>query len=201
MMKKKRRKNHLSLISSHCQNDLKYAYLKEYKYPVVISSKLSYQQETSLLEVLRKCKEAIGWSIYDLKGISPLVCTHHIYLEENAKPIRQPQRRLNPHMQEVVRNEVLKLLQVGIIYSISDSTWVSSTQLVPKNSGATVIQNEKRESIPIRLTTRWKVCIDYRKLNVVTRKDHFPLPFMDQVLERVSGHPYYCFLDGYFGYF
>ncbi|KAL6312926.1 hypothetical protein AAG906_030891 [Vitis piasezkii] len=116
-------------------SDLKYAYLEEDKFPVVISSKLSYQQETSLLEVLRKCKEAIGWSISDLKGISPLVCTHHIYLEENAKPIHQPQRRLNPHMQEVVRNEVLKLLQAGIIYSISDSTWVSPTQVVPKKSG------------------------------------------------------------------
>ncbi|RVX19745.1 Retrovirus-related Pol polyprotein from transposon 17.6 [Vitis vinifera] len=86
-------------------NDLKYAYLEEDKYPVVISSKLSYQQETSLLEVLRKCKEAIGWSISNLKGISPLVFTHHIYLEENTKPIHQPQRQLNPHMQEVVRNE------------------------------------------------------------------------------------------------
>ncbi|RVW98145.1 Retrovirus-related Pol polyprotein from transposon opus [Vitis vinifera] len=127
------------------------------KFPVVISSKLSYQQETSLLEVLRKCKEAIGWSISDLKGISPLVCTHHIYLEENAKPIRQPQRQLNPHMQEVVRNEVLKLLQVGIIYSISDSTWVSPTQVVPKKSGVTVVQNEKGESIPTRLTTGWKI--------------------------------------------
>ncbi|RVW72073.1 Retrovirus-related Pol polyprotein from transposon 17.6 [Vitis vinifera] len=105
-------------------NDLKYAYLEEDKYPMVISSKLSYQQETSLFEVIRKCKEVIGWSVSDLKGISPLVCTHHIYLEENAKPIRQPQRRLNPHMQEVVRNEVLKLLQVGIIYSISDITWI-----------------------------------------------------------------------------
>ena len=103
-------------------NDLKYAYLEENKYLVVISSKLSYQQETSLLEILRKCKEAIGWFISNLKGISPLVCTHHIYLEENAKPIQQPQRRLNPHTQEVVRNKVLKLLQAGIIYSISDST-------------------------------------------------------------------------------
>ncbi|WJZ82828.1 hypothetical protein VitviT2T_002553 [Vitis vinifera] len=182
-------------------SDLKYAYLEEDKFPVVISSKLSYQQETSLLEVLRKCKEAIGWSISDLKGISPLVCTHHIYLEENAKPIRQPQRRLNPHMQEVVRNKVLKLLQAGIIYPISDSTWVSPTQVVPKKSGVTVVQNEKGESIPTRLITGWRVCIDYRKLNVVTRNDHFPLPFMDQVLERVSGHPYYCFLDGYSGYF
>ncbi|RVW92488.1 Retrovirus-related Pol polyprotein from transposon 17.6 [Vitis vinifera] len=84
-------------------------------------------------------------------------------MEEEAKPIRQFQRRLNPHLQEVVRAEVLKLLQAGIIYPISDSPWVSPIQV----------------------------------LNAVTRKDHFPLPFIDQVLERVSGHPFYCFLDGY----
>ncbi|KAL6337928.1 hypothetical protein AAG906_005393 [Vitis piasezkii] len=120
---------------------------------------------------------------------------------EEAKPIRQFQRRLNPHLQEVVRAEVLKLLQAGIIYPISDSPWVSPTQVVPKKSGITVVQNEKGEEITTRLTSGWRVCIDYRKLNAVTRKDHFPLPFIDQVLERVSGHPFYCFLDGYSGYF
>ncbi|RVX01276.1 Retrovirus-related Pol polyprotein from transposon 297 [Vitis vinifera] len=155
--------------------DLKYAYLEDdEKCPVVVSSTLTSDQEDSLLGVLRKCKKAIGWQISDLKGISPLVCTHHIYMEEDAKPVRQPQRRLNPHMQEVVRSEVLKLLQAGIIYPISDSLWVSPTQVVPKKSGIL-------------------------RLNSVTRKDHFPLPFMDQVLERVSGHPFYCFLDGYSG--
>ncbi|RVW76368.1 Retrovirus-related Pol polyprotein from transposon 297 [Vitis vinifera] len=122
-------------------------------------------------------------------------------MEEEAKPIRQLQRRLNPHLQEVVRAEVLKLLQAGIIYPISDSPWVSPTQVVPKKSGITVVQNEKGEEITTRLTSGWRVCIDYRKLNAVTRKDHFPLPFIDQVLERVSGHPFYCFLDGYSGYF
>ncbi|KAL6347369.1 hypothetical protein AAG906_017108 [Vitis piasezkii] len=158
-------------------------------------------QEKCLLEVLKRCKKAIGWQISDLKGISPLVCTHHIYMEEEAKPIHQLQRRLNPHLQEVVRAEVLKLLQAGIIYPISDSPWVSPTQVVPKKSGITVVQNEKGEEITTRLTLGWRVCIDYRKLNVVTRKDHFPLPFIDKVLERVSGHPFYCFLDGYSGYF
>ncbi|RVW31516.1 Retrovirus-related Pol polyprotein from transposon 297 [Vitis vinifera] len=153
------------------------------------------------MEVLKRCKKAIGWQISDLKGISPLVCTHHIYMEEEAKPIRQFQRRLNPHLQEVVRAEVLKLLQAGIIYPISDSPWVSPTQVVPKKSGITVVQNEKGEKITTRLTSGWRVCIDYRKLNAVTRKDHFPLPFIDQVLERVSVHPFYCFLDGYSGYF
>ncbi|KAL6329691.1 hypothetical protein AAG906_027228 [Vitis piasezkii] len=105
-------------------------------------------------------------------------------MEEEAKPIRQFQRRLNPHLQEVVRAEVLKLLQAGIIYPISDSPWVSPTQVVPKKSGITVIKNEKGEEITTRLTSGWRVCIDYRKLNAVTRKDHFPLPFIDQVLER-----------------
>ncbi|RVW88210.1 Retrovirus-related Pol polyprotein from transposon 297 [Vitis vinifera] len=148
------------------------------------------------MEVLKRCKKAIGWQISDLKGISPLVCTHHIYMEEEAKPIRQLQRRLNPHLQEVVRAEVLKLLQAGIIYPISDSPWVSPTQVVPKKSGITVVQNEKGEEITTRLTSGWRVCIDYRKLNVVTRKDHFPLPFIDQVLERVLDIRFYCFLDG-----
>ena len=91
--------------------ELKYAYLEENKQcPVVISSSLTNHQEISLLEVLKRYKKAIGWQISDLKGISPLVCTYHIYMENEAKPIRQPQRRLNPHMQEVVRAEVLKLL-------------------------------------------------------------------------------------------
>ena len=96
---------------------------------------------------------------------------------------------------------MLKLFQAGIIYSISNSPWVSPTQVVPKKSGITMVQNDKGEEVSTRLTSGWRVCIDYRKLNVVTRKDHFPLPFIDQVLERVSGHPFYYFLDGYSGYF
>ncbi|XP_052172242.1 uncharacterized protein LOC127788168 [Diospyros lotus] len=120
--------------------------------------------------------------------------------QENAKPVRQMQRRLNPNMKEVVRGEVLKLLDAGIIYPISDSKWVSPTQVVPKKSGVTVIANENNELIPTRIQTGWRMCIDYRKLNSVTRKDHFPLPFLDQVLERIAGHAFYCFLDGYSGY-
>ena len=85
-------------------------------------------------------------------------------------------------MQEVVRVRVLKLLQAGIIYPISDSTWVSPTQVVPKNSRVTTVHNEKGEEMPTRLTIGWRVCIDYRRLNEVTRNYHFPLPFMDQLL-------------------
>ena len=181
---------------------MKYAFLEANEQcPVVISSLLTTAQEHDLLNLLKKNKQALGWKISDLKGINPSICTHHIYLEEESKTVRQPQRRLNPHLQEVVRVEVLKLLQAGIIYPISDSTWVSPTQVVPKKSGVTTVKNEKGEELSTRLTTSWRVCIDYRRLNEVTRKDHFPLPFIDQLLERVSGHPYYCFLDGYSGYF
>ena len=182
--------------------ELKYAFLEENEQcPVVISSLLTTTQEHNLLHLLKRNKQALGWKISNLKGINPTICTHHIYLEEESKAVRQPQRRLNPHLQEVVRIEVLKLLQAGIIYPISDSTWVSPTQVVPKKSGVTTVKNEKGKELSTRLTTGWRVCIDYRRLNEVTRKDHFPLPFIDQLLERVSGHPFYCFLDGYSGYF
>ena len=182
--------------------ELKYAFLEENEQcPVVISSLLTTAQEHNLRNLLKKNKQALGWNISDLKGINPSICTHHIYLEEESKAVRQPQRRLNPHLQEVVRVEVLKLLKSGIIYPISDSTWVSPTHVVPKKSGVTTVKNEKGEELSTRLTTSWRVCIDYRRLNEVTRKDHFPLPFIDQLLERVSGHTFYCFLDGYSGYF
>jgi hypothetical protein len=153
-----------------------------------------------LLEILRKYKKAIGWTLDDIKGISPTLCMHKILLEDDTKPTREAQRRLNPIMQEVVKKEVLKLLDVGIIYPISDSKWVSPIHVVPKKSGITVVKNEQNELIPQRLQTGWRVCIDYRKLNTSTRKDHFPLPFIDQMLERLAGHSHYCFLDGYSGY-
>lgn len=168
---------------------------------MVISSKLDSMEEGKLLNVLRQHKGAIGWTIADIKGISPLVCTHRVYLEENAKPSREMQCRLNPTMKDVVRGEVLKLLDVGVIYPIADSKWVSPTQVVPKKSGITMVKNENNEMIPTRVVTGWRMCIDYRKLNFMTRKDHFPLPFLDQLLERVVGHAFYCFLDGYSGYY
>jgi len=125
---------------------------------------------------------------------------HRIHMEADFKPVAQPQKRLNPRMKEVVKKEVQKLLEAGMIYPISDNAWVSPVQMVPKKSGVTVIHNEKNELIPTRTVTGWRMCIDYRKLNQATRKDHFPLPFMDQMLKRLVGKAYYCFLDGYSGY-
>ncbi|KAL0361712.1 UNVERIFIED_CONTAM: Retrovirus-related Pol polyprotein from transposon opus [Sesamum radiatum] len=157
-------------------------------------------QEEKLKRVLRENIKAIGWSIADIRGISPVTCTHKILMEEGHKPKAQPQRRLNPNMQEVVKKEILKWLAAGIIYPISDSMWVSPVQCVPKKGGMTVVTNEQNELIPTRTVTGWRVCIDYRALNDATRKDHFPLPFIDQMVEKLAGHAYYCFLDGYSGY-
>ncbi|GJZ48038.1 reverse transcriptase domain-containing protein [Tanacetum coccineum] len=122
-------------------------------------------------------------------------------MEDDFKPAVQHQRRVNLKIHEVIKKEVIKLLDAGLIYPISDSPWVSPVHCVPKKGGMTVVENEDNELIPTRLVTGWRVCIDYRKLNDATRKDHFPLPFMDQMLERLAGNEYYCFLDGFSGYF
>jgi len=114
--------------------NLKYSFLGENEtFPVVISSKLNAHQEGKLLQTLKIHKNALGWTIADIKGISPLICTHMIYLEEDVKPSRKMQRRLNPNMKEVVKNEVIKLLDNGIIYPISDSKWVSPLKLYPRS--------------------------------------------------------------------
>ena len=103
-------------------------------------------------------------------------------------------------MQEVGQVEKLKLLNNEIIYLIFDSQWVSLVHTVPKKTGFTVVKNEKKELVQTRLPTKIRVYIDYRKLNSATCKDHFPLLFIDQMLERLAGHEYYCFLNGYSGY-
>ena len=153
------------------------------------------------MQVLKEHKTAIGWTLANIKGISPSTCVHHILLEEGAKPSHQPQRRLNPPMMDVVKKEILKLLEVGVIYLISDSNWVRPVEVVPKKTGIIVVKNQNDELVPTRIQNGWRVCIDYKKLNAVTHKDHFPLPFIDQMLKRLAGHSYYCFLNGYSGYF
>nr|GEV03679.1 reverse transcriptase domain-containing protein [Tanacetum cinerariifolium] len=121
-------------------------------------------------------------------------------MKDDYKPAVQSQRRVNPKIHDVIKKEVIKLLDAGMIYPISDSPWVSPIHYVPKKRGMTVVANENNKLILTRLVTGWRVCIDYRKLNDATRKDHFPLPFMDQMLERLAGNEFYCFLDEHRAY-
>jgi hypothetical protein len=121
-------------------------------------------------------------------------------MEPDAKPVVEHQRRLVPKMKEVVRNEVLKLLDASIIYPIADSRWVSHVHCVPKKGGITVVPNENNKLIPQRVVVGYRMCIDFRKVKKVTKKDHYPLPFIDQMLERLSKKTHFCFLDGYSGF-
>nr|XP_009797491.1 PREDICTED: uncharacterized protein LOC104243910 [Nicotiana sylvestris] len=180
---------------------LQYAYLGDSDtLTVIVSSDLSKLQEEKLLRVLREHKRAFGWTMSDIKGISPAFYMHKILMEDGHKPSVEQQRRLNPIMKEVVRKEVIKWLDVGIVFPISDSKWVSPVQCVPKKGGMTVVVNDNNDLIPTRTVTGWRICIDYRKLNNATRKDHFLLPFIDQMLDRLAGWEYYCFLYDYSGY-
>ncbi|GJY87735.1 reverse transcriptase domain-containing protein [Tanacetum coccineum] len=153
---------------------LEYAFLEGTdKLPIIIDKDLKDEEKVALIKVLKSHKRALAWQLSDIKGINPEFCTHKILMEDDFKPAVQHQRRVNPKIHEVIKKE----------------------------GGFTVVENEENKLIPTRLVTGWRVCIDYQKLNDATRKDHFPLPFMDQMLERLAGNEYYCFLDGFSGYF
>ena len=142
----------------------------------------------------------MGNTLDDLKGISPSICQHIINLEPDAKLVVEHQRRLIPMMKEVIRSEILKLLEAGIIYHITDSRWVSPVHCVPKKGGITVVANDNDDLIPQRTIVGYRMCIDFRKLNKAAKKDHYPLPFIDQMLERLAKNSHFFFLDGYSGF-
>nr|GEU97873.1 hypothetical protein [Tanacetum cinerariifolium] len=174
---------------------LEYAYLEGVdKLLVIIAKDLKVDEKEALLKVLKSHKRAIAWKITDIKGIDPRFCTYKILMEEDYKPTVQSQRRVNPKIHEVIKKEVIKLLDVRMIYSISDNPWISLIHCVPKKGGITVVEKENNDLIPTRLVTGWRVCIDYRKLNDATRKDHFPLPFMDQMKRSLLPVPMEHFL-------
>ncbi|KAA3465771.1 Retrovirus-related Pol polyprotein from transposon 17.6 [Gossypium australe] len=154
----------------------------------VLPSHLKYIfLEEKLINGLKKFKKEISWMTTDIRGISPSFCMHKIILEDGEKGTIDGQRRLNPIMKE---------LDARIIYPLSGSSWVRLVQYVPKKGGITVVKNENNELIPTRTVTGWRICIDYCKLTKATQKNHFPLPFLDQMLDKLAGHDYYYFLDG-----
>jgi hypothetical protein len=128
-------------------------------YPVIVSDELSLGEMDNLLNLLRKHKKVIGYSISDLKGISLAFCTHRIPLEEQCKPVVEHQTRSSHAMRDVVKKEVIKLLDTGIIYLVPHSYWVGSVYCVPKKGGITIV-NEKDELIPQNVVTGWRMCID-----------------------------------------
>nr|GEW76542.1 reverse transcriptase domain-containing protein [Tanacetum cinerariifolium] len=146
------------------------------------------EEKIALITVLKSRKRAIAWKLSNIKGIDPEFCTHKILMEEDFELAVQHQRRVNSKIHNVIKNEVLKLLEDGLIYLLFDSPWVSLVHCIPKKGGFTVVENEDNELILTCLVTRWCVCIDYHKLNEANCEYHFPLPFMDQMLERLAGN-------------
>ncbi|GJT29401.1 reverse transcriptase domain-containing protein [Tanacetum coccineum] len=154
---------------------LEYAFLADNnKLPVIIAKDLSNDEKTTLIKVLKSRKQAIAWKLSDIKGINPKFCSHKILMEDDYEPAVQHQRRVNPKIHDVIKKEVEKLLDAGLIYPISDSPWVSPVHCVPKKGGMTVVTNDENELVPTRLVTGWRVCIDYRKLNDSSEKRPFP---------------------------
>nr|GEZ29969.1 reverse transcriptase domain-containing protein [Tanacetum cinerariifolium] len=154
---------------------LEYTFLEgDNKLPVNISKELRDEDKSALIKVLKSHKRDIAWKLSDILGINPEFCTHKILMEEEYKPAVQHQRRVNPKIHDVIKKEVEKLLDAGLLYPISDSPWVSPVHCVPKKGGFTVVENEENELVPTRLVTEWR---------------------------RLAGNEYYCFLDGFFGYF
>ncbi|XP_078163505.1 uncharacterized protein LOC144558538 [Carex rostrata] len=163
---------------------LRYEYLGPNQiYPVIVNASLNQDQTSQLLQILRMHRKAIGYTIDDLKGINPSICMHRILMEEGHKPTIEGQRRLNPNLSEVVRKEIQKLLDAGIIYSISDSKWVSPIHVVPKKGGTTVIEGENGEPIATRLVTGWQV--DRAKIEVIEK---LPPPTNVKGVRSILGH-------------
>ncbi|GJY18017.1 reverse transcriptase domain-containing protein, partial [Tanacetum coccineum] len=154
-------------------DNLEYVFLEEPSFLlVIIASQLSAQNKSKLVSVLKRHKEAFAWKTTDIPGICPSFCKHKIQLLDDKKPVVQKQR----------------------------SPWVNPIHCVPKKGGITVVINKNDELVLTITVTGWRLCIDYRKLNEATAKDHFHLPFMDQILERLAGNKYLCFLNGFSEY-
>ncbi|GJZ81544.1 reverse transcriptase domain-containing protein [Tanacetum coccineum] len=136
---------------------LEYAFLADNnKLLVIIAKDLSDDEKTALIKVLKSRKQAIAWKLSDIKGINLEFCSHKILMEDDYEPAVQHQRRVNPKIHDVIKKEVEKLLDAGLIYPISDSPWVSPVHCVPKKGGMTVVTNDDNELVPTRLVTGWR---------------------------------------------
>ncbi|GKA20927.1 reverse transcriptase domain-containing protein [Tanacetum coccineum] len=180
--------NHVNLIEPIL--DYLPAIHKDCNNPAIFTANTNDEEKPT--PELKELPSHLEYAFLDNNRELPVITLHYyltrkkITIRENSKPTVQPQRRLNLKVQDVIKTKIVKLLDSGFIYAISDSPWVSPIHVVPKKGGITVIANKDNELIPTRTVTGWRVCIDYRKLNDATRKDHFPLPFIDQICEETN---------------
>ncbi|GJX23634.1 hypothetical protein Tco_0228079 [Tanacetum coccineum] len=140
----------------------KYSFLEDNsKLPVIIAKDLSVDEKAALIKVLKSRKQAIAWKLSDIKGINPEFCSHKILMEEDYEPAVQHQRRVNPKIHDVIKKEVEKLLDAGLIYPISDTPWVSPVHYVPKKGGITVVTNDENKGKLIQKLLLNQKCMGY----------------------------------------
>ena len=132
--------------------------------------------------IAKKSYGAFAWEYTDMRGIPSGLCTNQIYIKKYSRPVHQPKGRMSPNLKDMVKEEIQKILEAGFIYHILDSKWVSQLVNIHK-------KNEK-----------WKICVDYREFNKATQKYHFPLPFIDQFLDTLSGKILFSSVDGFSRY-
>jgi hypothetical protein len=150
--------------------------------PVYIGENLTTEEEKELQALLTHYRDCFAWTYDEMKGIPPEVVVHTIPMVEGARPRHVPAYRTNPKYGALIKEELKKLLDVGFIYEIEHTDWVSPIVVVPKKNG------------------KIRICVNLKNVNAVTQRDHFPLPFTENVLERVAGAEVYSFLDGFSGY-
>nr|GEV43869.1 DNA-directed DNA polymerase [Tanacetum cinerariifolium] len=207
---------HTDLELKPLPGNLEYVLLEEpFLLLVIVSSQLSEENKNKLVSVLKRHKQAFAWKTTDIPGICLSFCKHKIQLMEDKKPGVQKQRRLNPNMHEVVKKDIVKLLDTCIVDPIIDSPWVSPIHRVPKKGGIRVVTNEKNELVPTRTVTGWRLlsagstcvvekkdgsirmCIDYRELHKLTTKN---LPRIDDLFDQLQVSRYVSKIDIRFGY-
>lgn len=166
---------------------LRYVFLGDHNtLLIIVAGDLETYQGEAFKAIVNNFIHAIGWTISNIIGIAPKIYSHKIKLEQDQVPSIERQRQFNHSMQEVVKKEITKWLDEGVINPISNSIWESPVQCVPKKGGITIVQNEKNYLIPIDSFMGWMLCMDYRKLNSWVEKDDFPMSFIDEILGRIA---------------
>nr|GEZ57648.1 reverse transcriptase domain-containing protein [Tanacetum cinerariifolium] len=183
---------------------LEYAFLEgNNKLPIIIAKELGDEEKSALIKVeFKDLPPHLEYAFLEGNNELPIIIAKELGDEEKSaliKVLKSHKRAIAWKLSDIQEVEIL--LDAGLIYPISDSPWVNPVHCVPKKGSFTIVENDENELILTRLVIGWRVCIDYQKLNEATRKDHFPLPFMDSMLERLAGNEFYCFLDGFFGFF
>nr|GFA35713.1 reverse transcriptase domain-containing protein [Tanacetum cinerariifolium] len=167
---------------------LKYAFLEgDNKLPVIIAKELGEEEKAALIKVLKSHKRAIAWKLSDILGINLEFCTHKILMKEDYKPAIQHQRRVNPKIHDVIKKEVEKLLDARLIYSISDSPWVSPVHCIPKKCGFIIVRNVENELIPTCLVTGWRTMeVFMDEFSVIGNSFETYLSRLDKMLQSAS---------------